>query len=106
MTVAGLILLWKSGKKKDVPWSGQIFVGSLIMGWGIFNLVEGIIDHHILGIHHVIERLGLSVYDYAFLASGVIFGNASNLCYCAISSIVCYFKGNRDGVDRSNVCFM
>lgn len=29
------------------------FTGLLLMGWGIFNLVEGIIDHHLLGIHHV-----------------------------------------------------
>lgn len=42
------------------------------MGWGIFNLVEGTIDHHILGIHHVYEPLGLSIYDYVFLISGVL----------------------------------
>lgn len=38
-----------------------------------YNLVEGMIDHHILGIHHVVERLGLSMYDYIFLASGLVF---------------------------------
>ncbi len=43
------------------------------MGWGIFNLVEGLIDHHILNLHHVIERLGVSGADYAFLLSGVLF---------------------------------
>lgn len=42
------------------------------MGWGLFNLIEGIVDHHVLGIHHVVERLSLSVYDYAFLISGVL----------------------------------
>lgn len=73
MTALGIILLWKSGKRQDVPWSSCTFSGSIIMGWGVFNFVEGIIDHHILGIHHVIERLGLSVFDYAFLASGIIF---------------------------------
>ena len=31
------------------------------------------IDHHILGIHHVVERLGISIYDYLFLAAGVTF---------------------------------
>jgi uncharacterized membrane protein len=25
----------------------------LLAGWGVFNLVESIIDHQLLGIHHV-----------------------------------------------------
>ena len=73
MTALGLAVLWRAGKQRNVPWSGRTFSGSLVMGWGLFNLVEGIIDHHILGIHHVVERLGLSVYDYAFLGSGLLF---------------------------------
>ena len=44
----------------------------MLAGWGIFNLVEGVIDHHLLALHHVIERLGLSVWDWLFLASGPI----------------------------------
>ena len=73
MTALGLALLFHAGKQRDVPWSGKTLFGSMIMGWGLFNLVEGIIDHHILGIHHVVESMGLSIYDYAFLGSGVIF---------------------------------
>ena len=52
-TVAGLARLWLSGKRRDVPWSTSTFVGSLILGWGLFNFVEGLIDHQLLGIHHV-----------------------------------------------------
>ena len=66
-------LLWEAAKNPDVSWSGRTYWGALLAGWGIFNLVEGIIDHHILGIHHVVELYGLSVYDYLFLASGVLF---------------------------------
>ncbi len=72
-TALALALLWNAGKNPQVPWSGRTFAGSLVMGWGIFNLVEGLIDHFLLGIHHVVERLGLSIYDYAFLASGLLF---------------------------------
>ncbi len=71
-TAISIKLLWNAGRQHDVPWSGRALWGSLIMGWGIFNLVEGIIDHHILGIHHVYELEGLSVYDYLFLASGIV----------------------------------
>src|SRR3978361_1772232 len=52
MTAFGIFLLWQAGKQRDVPWSGRTFVGSLFAGWGVFNLVEGIVDHHILGLHH------------------------------------------------------
>ena len=73
MTALGLMLLFHAGKQRDVPWAGKTLFGAMVMGWGLFNLVEGIIDHHILGIHHVVESMGLSIYDYAFLGSGVLF---------------------------------
>jgi len=72
MTLVGLGLLWKAGKRSDVPWSGKTFMGAMLLGWGLFNFVEGIINHHILQIHHVVETHGLSAFDYAFAASGVI----------------------------------
>ncbi len=73
MVLTGLALLWRAGARRDVPWSGKIFVGAYFLGWGLFNFVEGIIDHHILNIHHVLESHGQSVFDYLFLASGLIF---------------------------------
>lgn len=74
MTAFGLYLLFRAGQRPDVPWSGKILLGSLIAGWGLFNLVEGLINHQILGIHHVMEYASNKLpYDLAFLASGVIF---------------------------------
>ncbi len=73
MTLIGLVLLWKAGARSDVPWSGKTFTGAFFVGWGLFNLVEGVINHHILNIHHVVESHGQSIFDYAFLASGILF---------------------------------
>lgn len=74
ITVIGLYRLFQAGKRQDVPWSGKILFGGLIAGWGLFNLVEGIIDHHILELHHVMEyAVNKLPYDLVFLASGVIF---------------------------------
>ena len=72
-TAAGLALLFRAGRRADVPWSGRTLFGSMLVGWGLFNLVEGVIDHHILHVHHVVERLGVSAWDWAFLGSGVVF---------------------------------
>jgi uncharacterized membrane protein len=72
-TALGIFLLFRCGRRLDVPWSGRTLLGAMIGGWGLFNLVEGLIDHHILHVHHVVERLGVSAWDYAFLGSGVLF---------------------------------
>jgi uncharacterized membrane protein len=73
MTAIGIALLFKAGRQRDVAWSGKALVAAMFLGWGLFNFVEGLIDHFVLNIHHVVQRLGQSIYDYAFLASGVVF---------------------------------
>lgn len=45
--------------------------GLVLMGWGIFNLVEGIVDHHLLGVHHVRDDVGSPMaWDIGFLVFG------------------------------------
>jgi uncharacterized membrane protein len=45
----------------------------MLAGWGVFNLVEGTIDHEVLGIHHVRDDLGGPVgWDIGFLVFGVL----------------------------------
>jgi uncharacterized membrane protein len=74
LTALGLYLLFAAGRRRDVTWSGKILLGSMFFGWGLFNFVEGIIDHQILGLHHVVENaLDKLPYDLAFLGSGIIF---------------------------------
>ena len=70
MTALGLWMLWRAVRRRDVPLSGKTLLGAMVFGWGLFNLVEGVIDHHVLHIHHVVERLGVSVWDWTFLAVG------------------------------------
>jgi len=72
MVVLGIWRLWAAGKRPDVPWSTRTLVGSLLLGWGLFNLVEGLINHQLLGIHHVHPGDGQLVWDVAFLALGLI----------------------------------
>jgi uncharacterized membrane protein len=69
-TVVGIGLLWRAGTKHDVPWSTSTFVGCLFLGWGAFNVVEGVIDHHILSLHHVHPGVDQIVWDVGFLLFG------------------------------------
>ena len=70
MTAIGLAMLWSAVRRPEVPLSTKTLLGSLSMGWGLFNVVEGIIDHHILHVHHVVEIPGHLVWDIVFLISG------------------------------------
>ncbi|WP_013324845.1 DUF2243 domain-containing protein [Gloeothece verrucosa] len=71
MTLIGIIALWRAGKRADVPWSTSLFLGSVLMGAGLFNVVEGILDHHILNIHHVKPGPHELAWDLGFIAIGV-----------------------------------
>jgi uncharacterized membrane protein len=72
-TAIGLALMWKATRKKINNWAASGFWGCLLTGWGMFNFVEGLIDHYALNIHHVVERESLSIYDHLYLFSGLIF---------------------------------
>ena len=71
-TIVGVFMLFNAGKRGRAIHSESALVWSMIMGWGIFNVVEGLIDHHLLDLHHVVERLGVSVWDWLFLGVSVV----------------------------------
>lgn len=68
-----MLLAVRAWQRRELapPWRAQF--GMLLTGWGVFNLVEGLIDHQILGIHHVRDDLGGPLgWDLVFLALGVL----------------------------------
>jgi len=69
--LAGLWMLWRATRDGAV-WSFRRLGGLMLAGWGLFNLVEGVVDHHILGLHHVRSGSGELAYDLAFLALGAV----------------------------------
>lgn len=79
VTVVGLALLFRAGKARATAWSGEVLLGAIAGGWGLFNLVEGLVDHQILGIHHVHPGAGELAWDVGFLASGPLLGGLGAL---------------------------
>lgn len=53
-------------------WRSRVLWGWMLVGWGLFNLVEGVVDHHVLGIHHVRSGQYQLWWDLGFLAVGGI----------------------------------
>jgi uncharacterized membrane protein len=74
LVVAASFMAIRAWQRRELapPW--RMHIGLLLLGWGIFNLVEGLIDHQILGIHHVRDDLGAPLgWDLAFLGlSGLL----------------------------------
>lgn len=70
IATALLLRAWQRGEMAP-PWRAH--AGLLLAGWGVFNLVEGVVDHQLLGIHHVRDDLGAPLgWDLGFLAFGVL----------------------------------
>jgi uncharacterized membrane protein len=73
LVAAAMLLTVRAWQRRELapPW--RMHAGLLLAGWGVFNVVEGLIDHHLLGIHHVRDDLGAPVgWDLAFLALGAV----------------------------------
>jgi uncharacterized membrane protein len=73
LIAAGLAIFWRHARQAHAPWSGKLLAGTLLIGWGIFNTVEGLVNHHLLGLHHVNETVPQSqwmMWDLAFLMWG------------------------------------
>jgi uncharacterized membrane protein len=73
VVATAILLTVRAWQRRELapPW--RVHVGMLLAGWGVFNVVEGLVDHQILGLHHVRDDLGAPIgWDLAFLAFGVI----------------------------------
>jgi uncharacterized membrane protein len=53
-------------------WTSRVLWGWILAGWGLFNLVEGVLDHHVLAIHHVRGGPHQAWWDAGFLAVGAL----------------------------------
>ena len=78
--VAGIVVLrraWASGRTAPTV---RAQVGGVLAGWGLFNLVEGIVDHHLLGVHDVRDdvadprwwNIGFLAFGAALVVAGVL----------------------------------
>jgi uncharacterized membrane protein len=78
--VATWLLVWAGTATTLVSWrrgrlapNWSFHTGLLLIGWGVFNLVEGLIDHQILQVHHVRDDLGAPLsWDIGFLVFGAL----------------------------------
>lgn len=71
ITFAALLLLLRAAAQTG-PWPAtRTFLGYMLIGWGGFNLAEGVVNHHVLELHHVRDLPAhVPAYDWLFLLIG------------------------------------
>lgn len=72
VTVIGALLAIREWRNGTMSPSWRVHVGGMLTGWGLFNVVEAAVNHHIAGIHHVRDDLGGPLsWDLGWLAGSV-----------------------------------
>lgn len=78
VTLTGIIMLWQLLYKRDLQVSGWLLSGGLLMGWALFNIVEGLANHHILKLHNVKElSTSVNAWNFGFLVFSIILGGVA-----------------------------
>ncbi len=72
ITLAGIITLWLAVKRDDVLLSTSVLIGAFCIGAGMFNVVEGVLDHHVFQIHHVKPGAHQLAWDLSFIGTGIL----------------------------------
>jgi uncharacterized membrane protein len=85
-TVVGLVLLWRALHQQHRQVTATALVGGLLLGWGLFNLIEGLVDHHILQVHHVRPGPNQLLWDIGFLLWGAVMA--------VVSAMLMYRRAN------------
>ncbi|MCV7152478.1 DUF2243 domain-containing protein [Mycolicibacterium pyrenivorans] len=82
LVMAGSVLTLTEWRRGRLAPNWSFHIGLLIFGWGVFNLVEGLIDHQILNVHHVRDDLGAPLsWDIGFLILGLVLAGAGWAIY-------------------------
>jgi uncharacterized membrane protein len=70
-TFAGVLVLWSAVRGPGGLPPTRKLIGSMLLGWGGFNLIEGVVNHHLLELHHVRDLpQHVPAYDWIFLLTG------------------------------------
>ncbi|XVH30535.1 DUF2243 domain-containing protein [Haloferacaceae archaeon DSL9] len=55
VSLVGAGMLWRAANRADRALSTRYLVGSIVVGMGVFNLLDGIVSHYVLDLHNVVH---------------------------------------------------
>jgi uncharacterized membrane protein len=72
VVAAGCTLLWRAAAQRLPPASLAAFSGAAIAGWGAYQVLEGLLLHVVLGLHHVHDGPLPQLGDGAWIVGGAL----------------------------------
>lgn len=70
ITVAGLFLLADVRRHGRISWPR--WAAATVTGIGVFQLIDGVLNHKILGIHQIRYGVDLLLYDVVWIGSAIL----------------------------------
>ncbi len=82
LVVAAAVLTVRARRHGRLFPSWRFHTGLVLCGWGVFNIIEGLVNHQLLQIHHVRDDLGGPLpWDLGFLGLSVVLAVAGWLLF-------------------------
>lgn len=72
MAVA-LYLIWQAGRRGLLPGRPAVFAGLVLLGWGAFNVFDGVVFHLVFQVHNAREASGTAFWNAAWIVWGAAF---------------------------------
>ncbi|UUZ94838.1 DUF2243 domain-containing protein [Paenibacillus sp. P25] len=72
LMVWACVKIFDASRKDRLSRDPRLFWGAVLTGGGAFNLTEGLVNHQMLGLHHVKPGMHQFQYDMLFLLSGIV----------------------------------
>lgn len=70
ITVAGLFWLADVRRRVEVPW--RRWTGAVVLGVGLFQLFDGVVNHKVLRIHQIRYDVDLLPYDATWIGAALV----------------------------------
>ncbi|MEV7635386.1 DUF2243 domain-containing protein [Pseudarthrobacter enclensis] len=82
LVVVAALLAIRARRQQRLAAGWRFHAGLVLAGWGVFNVVEGLVNHQLLGVHHVRDDLGAPLaWDVGFLALSAALAGAGMLLH-------------------------
>lgn len=68
--IVGAALLWRTVNRAEQPLSTLTLGGSVLVGMGVFNVFDGVVNHYVLDLHNVVH--GTEVWNPHWVVVSVV----------------------------------
>jgi uncharacterized membrane protein len=72
VTLVGVVLVWGAVRAKDSTAAPRILLSGVLIGFGVFHIVDSILLHWLLNLHHICYEPNLALCDGGYFVIGLV----------------------------------